>query len=127
MGSSMDNRMRSRGVEEFLTVLRRRWLYVVVVSLITLTAAAILTVTLKPQYTATVRLYFTVEGAKSVADLAQAAGFTQGQMASMGQVATSSLLLDRVIDQLSLTMTASDLAEVVKTSAPADTTILDIA
>lgn len=113
-------------LRDYIDVLRRRWLSIVAISLATLAIATGVTVLLTPQYLATTRLFFGVQGGDSGSDLAQGSTFTEQQMGSYAQVATSPLVLDQVIKELSLPTTADLLAEKVVARAPTDTVILEI-
>lgn len=114
-------------LRDYLDILRRRWSAVVVVTLATLAVAAALTLLMTPKYTATTRLFFGVQGGESVSELAQGSTFTEKQMTSYAEVANSPLVLDRVVQQLGLPMTAVQLAGDVTASAPTGTVILEIA
>ena len=113
-------------LRDYLTILRRRWLAILVVTLVTLATAATVTLLTTRQYTASTRLFFGVQG-ESVTELAQGSTFTEKQMASYAEVAKSPLVLERVIEQRGLPMTASQLAESVTATAPTGTVILEIA
>lgn len=113
-------------LRDYLSILRRRWISVTVVALATLALAAGFTLVQTPQYTATTRLFFGVQGSETVTDLAQGSTFTEKQMASYAEVATSPLVLDRVVDQLSLPTGGADLADQVSAVAPPNTVILDV-
>ncbi|GAA2096370.1 polysaccharide biosynthesis tyrosine autokinase [Microlunatus panaciterrae] len=113
-------------LRDYLTILRRRWITVVVVTLATVAAAAALTLTMTPQYTATTRLFFGVQGGESVTDMAQGSTYTEKQMSSYAEVATSPLVLDRVIKDLNLDTTSGGLAGHVSATAPTGTVILEI-
>jgi len=71
-------------------------------------------------------LFFSVQGGETVTDLAQGSTFTEKQMASYAQVATSPLVLDEVIRELSLPMSADDLAEDVSVSTTLNTVVLEV-
>ena len=113
-------------VRKYLELFRRRWLSVLLVTLASVAIAGALTASQTPRYTATTRLFFSVEGGESASDLAQASTFIEQQMTSYAQVAISPLILDRVIAKLALSSSSSDLADTVTASAPADTAIMDI-
>ncbi len=113
-------------IRDYLTLLRRRWLSILAIALATVAATAAVTFSLTPQYTATTRLFFGVQGADSGSDLAQGSNFAEKQLISYAQVATSPLVLDRVIADLGLTTTASALSDRVVATAPTDTVILEV-
>jgi tyrosine-protein kinase len=113
-------------LSEYLDILRRRWLGVVIITLTTLALASAVTVALPKKYTATTRLFIAVAG-DSVTDLAQGSNFAEKQMSSYAEVATSPRVLAPVITQLGLKTTPKDLAESVEATVPVDTVILEIA
>ena len=114
-------------LSEYLDILRRRWLAVVIITLTTLALASAVTLALPKKYTATTRLFIAVVG-DSVTDLAQGSNFTAKQMSSYAEVATSPLVLTPVITRLGLQTTPEDLAESVEATVPGvDTVILEIA
>ena len=67
-----------------------------------------------------------MQGADSGSDLAQGSTFAEKQLVSYSQVATSPLVLDRVITQLGLDLTTENLADRVVATATTDTVILEI-
>lgn len=113
-------------LRDYLEILRRRWLSACIVAALVLAGAAAVTFTMTPKYTATTRLFFAVQDTQSVTDLAQGSTFTQKQMTSYAQVATSPLVLDPVIKKLHLPTTAQDLAKSVSVVVPTDTVILEV-
>jgi polysaccharide biosynthesis transport protein len=121
-----DSGERAVELSEYLDILRRRWLAVVIITLTTLALASAVTLALPKKYTATTRLFIAVAG-DSVTDLAQGSNFAEKQMASYAEVATSPRVLAPVITQLGLQTTPKDLAESVEATVPVDTVILEIA
>jgi capsular exopolysaccharide synthesis family protein len=117
-----------RAVElgEYLDILRRRWLGVLIIALMTLALAATVTLALPKKYTATTRLFIAVAGSESATDLAQGSNFAEKQMSSYAEVATSPRVLRPVIQQLGLSTTPKKLSESVEATVPVDTVILEI-
>jgi polysaccharide biosynthesis transport protein len=113
-------------LRDYLRVLRRRWLTVAALVVASLGTAAVITSLMTPQFTSTTRLFFGVQGSESAADLAQGSTFTQKQMSSYAEVATSPMVLDRVIGSLNLATTSEELVKNVSATAPLDTVILMI-
>ncbi|HEX8508434.1 MAG TPA: polysaccharide biosynthesis tyrosine autokinase [Propionibacteriaceae bacterium] len=113
-------------LRDYLVILRRRWLSLVIVTVAVLAVTSAVTLLLPKQFTATTRLFFAVQGGDSVTDLAQGSTFTEKQMVSYAEVATSPLVLDKVITQLKLATTAEALAQQVTATAPTNTVILEI-
>jgi polysaccharide biosynthesis transport protein len=113
-------------LREYLDIARRRWLGVLVITLITLAAASAVTLVMPKEYTATTRLFFGVAG-ESNSELAQGSSFAEKQMASLAEVTTSPRVLKPVIDGLGLPTTPRDLSERVDAEVPIDTVIIHIA
>jgi succinoglycan biosynthesis transport protein ExoP len=110
-----------------LGTLRRRWISTLGITLAVTLLAAGGTLLLTPKYTAITRLFFAVQGTDSATDLAQGSNFAEKQMTSYAQVATSPLVLDDVIDRLSLPIATDELAGSIATNVPIDTVILEVA
>ena len=111
---------------EYLDILRRRWLSIVIITLLTLASVAAVTLMMPKAYTATTRVFFAVNG-DSVSALAQASSFIEKQMASYAEVATSPKVLDKVVEQLGLSTTAVELADSIEANVSVDTVIIEIA
>ncbi|ROR67369.1 polysaccharide biosynthesis tyrosine autokinase [Agrococcus jenensis] len=80
-----------------------------------------------PRYQSAASLYFALNQGTSGADLNQGSTYTQNQMLSFGRLATSSRVLERVIDELDLQSTPRELARSVSITVPQDTVILEVA
>jgi capsular exopolysaccharide synthesis family protein len=111
---------------EYLDILRRRWLSIVIITLATLASAAAVTLMMPKAYTATTRVFFAVAG-DSVSALAQGSSFVEKQMGSYAEVATSPKVLDKVVEQLGLSTTAVELADSIEATVSVDTVIIEIA
>jgi polysaccharide biosynthesis transport protein len=104
-----------------------RWRIVVGVLVLTMALTGVLYGLLAPKkYTSTTTLYFALDRSSSVNDLAQGSTFTQGIMKSYAQVATLPVVLDPVIDELGLTVSAEDLARAVSADTPPNTVLMTI-
>jgi capsular exopolysaccharide synthesis family protein len=113
-------------LSDYLDILRRRWLGVVIITLTTLALASAVTLALPKKYTATTRLFIAVAGVQSGTDLAQGSSFAEKQMASYAEVAISPKVLAPVIEQLGLDTTPKELSDSVEATVPANTVILEI-
>ena len=91
-----DSGERAVELGDYLDILRRRWLGVVIIALTTLALASAVTLAMPKKYTATTRLFIAVAG-ESVTDLAQGSNFAEKQMSSYAEVATSPRVLAPVI------------------------------
>ncbi|RKR76128.1 polysaccharide biosynthesis tyrosine autokinase [Frondihabitans australicus] len=79
-----------------------------------------------PQYTATAELYVTVGGGNTAIDLLQGGSAAEQKVQSYVSVATSTRVLQPVIDELHLKTTPADLASRVTASTPVQTVLIDI-
>jgi len=124
----VDSGERAVELGEYLDILRRRWLGVLIILLTTLALASAATLAMPKKYTATTRLFIAVAG-ESVTDLAQGSNFAEKQMSSYAEVATSPRVLTPVIAQLGLETTPKKLVDSksVEATVPLDTVILEIA
>lgn len=82
--------------------------------------------TTTPQYQSTATLYFAMNQGTTGSDLNQGSTYTQSQMLSFAQLATSSLVLAEVIADLDLDVTPRELARNVAITIPQDTAILSV-
>jgi capsular exopolysaccharide synthesis family protein len=112
-----DSGERAVELSEYLDILRRRWIGVVIITLTTLALASAITLALPKKYTATTRLFIAVAG-ESATDLAQGSNFAEKQMSSYAEVATSPRVLAPVIQQLGLRTTSQELSESVEATVP---------
>src|SRR5215211_2341042 len=110
-------------LREYLDIIRRRWLSILIIALMTLALTSLLTLIWPKKYTATTQLFFTVAG-KSVSDLAQGSDFAANQMTSYAEVATSPIVLEPVISDLGLPTTPAALRESIEATVPFHTVIL---
>jgi capsular exopolysaccharide synthesis family protein len=122
----VDSGERAVELGEYLDILRRRWLGVLIIALATLALASAVTLAMPKKYTATTRLFFGV-AADSVSDLAQGSTFAAKQISSFAEVATSPRVLTPVIGQLGLQTTPKELAKSVEATVRVNTVILEIA
>lgn len=111
---------------DYLAILRKHWIGVTVVIVASLASTTLLTAATEAEYVATTRLFFAVPGGESVSDLAQGSSFTERQMSSYAQVATSPIVLGSVVSELGLEIEPSGLASSVRASVPPNTVILEI-
>ncbi|WP_060914923.1 polysaccharide biosynthesis tyrosine autokinase [Microbacterium oleivorans] len=109
-----------------LSALRKFWWGVAVCAVVGATAAFGLSALETPQYQSTSSLYFALNQGASASDLNQGSAYTQNQMLSIAQLATTSRVLEPVIEELGLDTTPRDLARSLDVSIPQDTVILRV-
>lgn len=106
--------------------LRKFWFLVIGLSLIGGVAGYLVSASIEPQFQARASLYFALNQGTSGSDLNQGAAYTQNQMLSFARIATSSRVLERVIDDLDMELTPRALAQSVTVTIPQDTAVLDV-
>lgn len=111
---------------DFLRTLLRRWPWVVIPPLLLGVLVAGYSISQPKVYTAKASSYFSFEGGRSASDLNQGANYTLLQLASFASLATQPIVLDKVIRDLGLSTTSTDLAKQIQVTTSTDTVILDI-
>ncbi|WP_454778469.1 polysaccharide biosynthesis tyrosine autokinase [Georgenia muralis] len=113
-------------LNDYVAILRKRWLSVALIALATLSATAAVTLLTTPTYSASNRMFFAVEAGDTVSDLAQGSTFTERQMTSYAEVAESPLVLGPVIEELGLDTSTDALRAALSVTVPPETVILEI-
>ena len=110
-------------VADYLGVLRRRWLAVVVCLVAGVAGALSLTRSTEETYRASARLFVNVPEARGVQESLQGVQLTSGLLRSYAEVATSRFAAQRVIDELELDLSAGGLSRKLS-AVPQDDTLL---
>nr|WP_255728012.1 polysaccharide biosynthesis tyrosine autokinase [Nesterenkonia sp. LB17] len=113
-------------MREYLRILHRGWLIIVLATLAGIGAAATYSMLQSPQYEAGTRVYVSTDSASTVAELGQGTTYTQQIVESFVQVTTTPRVLQPVIDDLGLQQTPAELAESVAVSTDANTVLMQI-
>lgn len=98
--------------------LRKFWFLIVGMAIVGGAAGYAIAATTTPQFQATATLYFAMNQGTTGTDLNQGSTYTQSQMLSFAQLATSSLVLEQVIDDLDLDTTARALSRSIAIAIP---------
>jgi len=113
-------------LKDYVTILRKRWLSIVLTTLLGGALAAGISLAAPERYTATTQLYVSVQGGETTDDLLQGSSFTQKQVTSYTRIVTSPLVLNPVIEQLGLGGRAEDLAANVSADSPLNTSLINV-
>lgn len=113
-------------LRDYARLLRRRWRWVALLTLLCLGIAALLTAIATPLYRAKAQLFVSISGGDSVSDLAQGSSFTLRQVTTYADMVTAPVVLEPVIDELALDLSAEDLAADISTQVPPETVLIDI-
>jgi len=107
-------------------IVQRSWVVIVALAIVGAGSAYLISAIQTPIYKASASLYFSLTQGATSSDLNQGSAYTQAQMLSFAQLATSSITLERVIDDLDLDVSSKDLARNLEVTIPQNTVILDI-
>lgn len=113
-------------LRDYLRILRKRWRFVTLLTLLALAGAAGASIFTTPQYQASTQVFVSTQQEGGTADLLQGSSFTQQRVKSYADVATSPRVLQPVIDELGLDLPPDDLAELVTAEAPPETVLIRI-
>ena len=113
-------------VHDYVSVMRKRWLSILLITLACVAGALGYSLAATPMYTATTQLYVSVQGSASTSDLLQGANYSRQQVTSYTQMVTSPLVLGPVIVDLGLDERAEGLAGRVATSSPLNSSLINI-
>ncbi|MDN5797012.1 MAG: polysaccharide biosynthesis tyrosine autokinase [Intrasporangium sp.] len=113
-------------LQDYLLVLRKRWRIIALVTLLTVGLAAVFTMVTTRTYAATTQFFVSTSGGDNAAALQQGNSFTQQRVKSYSQLLESPKVLDPVIADLDLDLTAGQLASQVSATIPLDTVIIEV-
>ena len=113
-------------VARAIGVLRKRWWIVLIATILGGVGAFAASSTVTPIYHSTASLYFSLRTASSGSDINQGSAYTQAQMLSFARLATSSVVLDPVADELDGDLSTNQLRRLMSVTIPQNTVILDV-
>ncbi len=113
-------------LQDYLNVIRKRWMIIAAVALVTLGLAAAYTALTPRTYAANTQFFVSTSGNESTSALAQGNTFTQARVKSYSQILESPKVLGPVIEQVGLSTTADQLADQVTSTIPLETVIIDV-
>lgn len=113
-------------LQEFLNLLRSRWLTVCATALIATVGALAVSLLTTPLYQASTRLFVSTSAGSSLSDVYQGNLFSQQRVLSYTQLLKGQTVAQRTIDKLGLDMSADELVQQVNASAKADTVLIDV-
>lgn len=110
----------------YLSVFRKHWVSIAVLTFIGLLAAGALSYATQPVFTASASVFLTVQSGGSAGELAQGSTYAENQVHSFAQLVTAPIVLEPVIEHLHLDTDPAQLAKSVSASVPAGTAIVEI-
>ncbi|GAB3855602.1 polysaccharide biosynthesis tyrosine autokinase [Nocardioides maradonensis] len=111
--------------KQFLGVMRRRWVSVVVVLVVALLAAGGVSALITPKYQSTSEVFLQVD-VSNITDAYAASLFAQNRASAYADLAQSTELAQRVINQLNLDMTPEELAGDISAKVVESTSLITL-
>ena len=112
---------------DYLAILKRRWLSILMATLLGLAAGLAFSLLQTPMYTASSQVFVSVRGAgDNVNELVQGTTFTTRAVRTYTQLVSAPRVLEPVIAELGLNTTPVQLAERVRAQSPLDTVLINV-
>jgi capsular exopolysaccharide synthesis family protein len=111
---------------DYIRILRKNWVIIVVATLLGLGIAGAWSLTRTPQYEAQSTVFVSTQSGSTIQDLQQGSNFTQSRVQTYTNLVTTPIVMNPVIAELDLGMTASELSAQVEASAALNTTLITI-
>nr|WP_198417623.1 polysaccharide biosynthesis tyrosine autokinase [Cryobacterium fucosi] len=115
-------------LKDYLRIFHKSWILILACTLFGIAGAAGASIATTPKYVANTQLYVAVQAAAGAAtgDLVQGTSFARSAVTSYVDVVNSAIVLDEVIKQLKLDLTAAQLASTITSTSPLDTVLIDV-
>lgn len=113
-------------LKDYLRVVRKRWITILITTLIVVGLAAVWTATQTKQYTSSTQFFVSVSGSGDNAALQQGSTFTQERVKSYASLLKTPRALDPVVKELGDDTSTSDLADQLTITTPPETVILEV-
>lgn len=113
-------------ISDYLRVLRRNWIWIVAATLAGLLMGGAASVLVKPTYIADTQLFVAIQNSGSAQELQQGNTFSQARVQSYVKTVGTPVVLQPVIDELGLSLTADELSKKVKASTDLNTVLINI-
>lgn len=112
--------------KQFFQVIRRRWIGIVILTVVALAISGLLSWRATPQYESTARIFISVNG-QDTSDAAATGYFISSRVMTYADLVDSTELMVGVIDDLNLDLSPTELASRVDAEVVPDTTLIDLA
>lgn len=115
-------------LQDYIRILKKNWVLILVITLLTTALTAAWTLTRTPVYQAQSKLYVSVRtGDASVGDLQQGTNYARQAVASYVDIVTTSIVTDQVAAQLGGGLTSQQVASKLSASSPSNTVLINVA
>ncbi|MBM7473404.1 polysaccharide biosynthesis tyrosine autokinase [Subtercola frigoramans] len=115
-------------LQDYMRVIRKGWLFIVLFVLAGAGAGAAIAATATPQYRSTATMYVSVQASESptAGELTSGNTYAQAKVKSYLDILTSASVLDKVIKNLNLTSTSKQLGSQLSATSPVGTVIIQL-
>ena len=113
-------------LSDYIRILRKNWLVIVVLTLVGLGAAAAYSLTRTPIYESSSTVFVSTQAGGTAAELQQGSNFTQARMNTYVGLVTTPVVLNPVIADLDLGVTAAELKPDVSASSALNSTLITV-
>lgn len=113
-------------IHDYLRILGKRWIVVVVCTLLGAGGAAAATLSITPVYQSSIQLFVSTTGPSTIGSVLEGGAFAQQRIASYDQVVNSPLVMDAVVQKLRLNVPGSAIAGSVSASTPSGTVLINV-
>ncbi|SDN37819.1 capsular exopolysaccharide family [Cryobacterium flavum] len=113
-------------LRDYIRMLRKSWVLIVLCTLVAVGAASALSILQTPQYSATSKVFVSIQSSGSTADLAQGNNFSVARVKTYSALVTTPIVLLPVVAALDLGVTAEELATKVTASSQLETSIIEV-
>ncbi|SEB93163.1 capsular exopolysaccharide family [Paramicrobacterium humi] len=116
-------------LRDYIRILHKNWMLIVACVLVGVAVAAAYSMMTSSKYQTTTQLYVSVQGgdaAGTTVDLVQGTSFARQAVTSYVDVVDTAIVLDRVIEELGLNTSASQLASHVSADTPINTVLINV-
>ena len=115
-------------LKDYLRIFHKSWILIVACTLFGVAGAAGAAIATTPQYVANTQLYVAVQASAGAVtgDLVQGTSFARQAVTSYVDVVNSAIVLDEVIEELNLDLTAAQLASTITSVSPLNTVLIDV-
>jgi capsular exopolysaccharide synthesis family protein len=111
---------------DYIRILRKNWIIIVVATLVGVGAAAVYSLTRTPMYEAQSTVFVSTQSGSTIQDLQQGSNFTQSRVQTYTNLVTTPIVLNPVIAELELGTTAEELGATIDATSALNTTLITI-
>lgn len=111
---------------DYIRILRKNWLIIVVATLVGIGIAAVFSLTRTPQYETQSTVFVSSQSGSTIQELQQGNTFTQERVATYTNLVSTPIVMNPVIAELDLGITAAELDAQVEASSTLNTTLITI-